>query len=171
MSNTTQITNLTFDEINVGDTADYSRLVTTREVELFAAVSGDHNPVHLDPEYAATTQFGECIAHGMLTGAFISAAIAMELPGHGTIYLGQTLQFRAPVTLGDTLTVELEVTDKHTSRPWVTIATIVKNQDNKEVAKGEATVMAPGKKETVTIVPPSAIQLLDDADAASEDKN
>ena len=107
----------------------------------------------------------------MLTGAFISAAIAMELPGPGTIYLGQTLQFRAPVTLGDTLTVALEVTDKHASRPWVTIATIVRNQDNKEVAKGEATVMAPAKKETVTIVPPSAIQLLDDADAASADKN
>jgi acyl dehydratase len=171
MSNTSQITNLTFDEINVGDTADYSRLVTTREVELFAAVSGDHNPVHLDPEYAATTQFGECIAHGMLTGAFISAAIAMELPGPGTIYLGQTLQFRSPVTLGDTLTVALEVTDKHASKPWVTISTVVTNQDNKAVAKGEATVMAPSKKETVTIVPPSAIQLLDDDEAASADKN
>jgi 3-hydroxybutyryl-CoA dehydratase len=168
MSNPSQITNLTFDEINVGDTAEYSRLVTNREVELFAAVSGDHNPVHLDPEYAQTTQFGECIAHGMLTGAFISAAIAMELPGPGTIYLGQNLQFRSPVLLGDTLTVALEVTNKHESKPWVTIATTVRNQDGKDVARGEATVMAPGKKETVTLVPPSAVQLVDEAEASGE---
>lgn len=171
MSNATQITNLTFDEINVGDTANYSRLVTTREVELFAAVSGDHNPVHLDPEYAATTQFGECIAHGMLTGAFISAAIAMELPGPGTIYLGQKLQFRSPVTLGDTLTVALEITEKHASKPWLTISTIVNNQNGKEVCRGEATVMAPGKKETVTVVPPPAVQLLDDSDSAATPEN
>lgn len=162
MTTATQITNLTFDEISVGDTASYSRLVTEREVELFAAVSGDHNPVHLDPEYAATTAFGECIAHGMLTGAFVSAAIAMELPGPGTIYLGQSLQFRAPVCLGDTVTVALEVIDKHASKPWLTLSTVVKNQDGKTIAKGEASVMAPTVKETVTIVPPPAVQLLDD---------
>jgi len=131
MEAATQITNLTIDEINVGDSASYSRLVTEREVELFAAVSGDHNPVHLDPEYAATTQFGECIAHGMLTGAFVSAAIAMELPGPGTIYLGQNLQFRAPVLLGDTVTVYLEVIEKHDTKPWLKLSTTVKNQDDK----------------------------------------
>lgn len=165
MQTATQITNLTIDEINVGDTATYSRLVTEREVELFAAVSGDHNPVHLDPEYAATTQFGECIAHGMLTGAFVSAAIAMELPGPGTIYLGQNLQFRAPVLLGDTVTVFLEVIEKHETKPWLKLSTTVKNQDDKEIARGEASVMAPAKKETVTVVPPPAVQLLDDSDA------
>lgn len=165
MQAATQITNLTIDEINVGDTATYSRLVTEREVELFAAVSGDHNPVHLDPEYAATTQFGECIAHGMLTGAFVSAAIAMELPGPGTIYLGQNLQFRAPVLLGDTVTVFLEVIEKHETKPWLKLSTMVKNQDGKEIARGEASVMAPAKKETVTVVPPPAVQLLDDSDA------
>lgn len=163
MESPMQATNRTFEEIEVGDTAFYSRLVSAREVQLFAAVSGDHNPVHLDPEYAATTQFGECIAHGMLTGAFISAAIAMELPGPGTIYLGQSLQFRAPVTLGDTLTVELEVTAKHDSKPWLTIATVVKNQAGKTVAKGEASVMAPTQKETVTLVSPPDIQLVDSA--------
>lgn len=156
-----EATNVTFEEIEIGDTASFSRLVTEREVEMFAAVSGDHNPVHLNPEYAATTSFGECIAHGMLTGAFISAAIAMELPGPGTIYLGQSLQFRAPVFLGDTLTVNLEVTEKHPKKPWVTIATIVVNQDGKEVAKGEASVMAPTKKETVTLVPPPSVQLVE----------
>ena len=165
MEAATQITNLTIDEINVGDSASYSRLVTEREVELFAAVSGDHNPVHLDPEYAATTQFGECIAHGMLTGAFVSAALAMELPGPGTIYLGQNLQFRAPVLLGDTVTVYLEVIEKHDTKPWLKLSTTVKNQDDKEIARGEASVMAPAKKETVTVVPPPAVQLLDDAEA------
>ena len=157
------ITNKTFDEIAIGDSATFTRLVTAREVQLFAAVSGDHNPVHLDPSYAETTQFGECIAHGMLTGAFISAAIAMELPGPGTIYLGQQLSFRAPVMLGDTLTVALEVTSKHDSKPWLTIQCVVTNQEGKKVAMGEASVMAPAKKETVTIVPPPGIQLLDDA--------
>lgn len=156
-----QITNKTFDEIAIGDTATYTRLVTEREIQLFAAVSGDHNPVHLDPEYAATTQFGECIAHGMLTGAFISAAIAMELPGPGTIYLGQQLSFRAPVLLGDTLNVELEIIGKHDSKHWLTIGCVVKNQDGKKVATGEASVMAPTAKETVTIVPPPSVQLVD----------
>jgi acyl dehydratase len=90
----------TFDEITVGDEATYTRLITNREVEAFAAVSGDHNPLHLDPDYAATTPFGECIAHGMLTGALISAAIAMQLPGPGSVYLNQSIQFKAPVLLG-----------------------------------------------------------------------
>lgn len=165
MDQPVQITNKTFDEINVGDSANYTRLVTAREVQLFAAVSGDHNPVHLDPDYAATTQFGECIAHGMLTGAFVSAAIALELPGPGTIYLGQNLQFRAPVLLGDTVTVFLEVIEKHETKPWLKLSTTVKNQNGKEIARGEASVMAPAKKETVTVVPPPAVQLLEDSDA------
>jgi acyl dehydratase len=159
-----QISNRPFDSIEIGDTAEMSRLVTDREVELFAAVSGDHNPVHLDPTYAEQTQFGECIAHGMLTGAFVSAAIAMELPGPGSIYLGQSLEFRAPVKLGDTLTVHLEVTDKHARKPWVTLACDVRNQDGKTVTRGEAKVMAPAEAETVTIVPPDAIQLVADCD-------
>jgi len=161
VDNPLQITNKTFDEINLGDKASFVRLVTEREVQLFAAVSGDHNPVHLDPDYAAQTQFGECIAHGMLTGAFISAAIAMELPGPGTIYLGQQISFRAPVLLGDTLTVDLEIVSKHESKPWLTINCIVSNQNHKKVAIGEASVMAPSSKETVTIVPPPGIQLVD----------
>lgn len=162
MDQPVQITNKTFDEINVGDSANYTRLVTAREVQLFAAVSGDHNPVHLDPDYAATTQFGECIAHGMLTGAFVSAAIAMELPGPGTIYLGQQLSFRAPVKLGDILEVNLTVSGKHASKPWLTIDCVITNQDGKKVAMGEASVMAPTTKETVTLVPPPTIQLLDE---------
>ena len=163
-----QISNVTFDEIAIGDTATYIRLITNREVEAFAAISGDHNPLHLDPDYAATTPFGECIAHGMLTGALISAAIAMQLPGPGSVYLSQTMQFRAPVFLGDTVTVTLEVTEKHGKRPWVTLSCMVENQDGKAVAKGEAQVAAPTEKETVTVVPPPAIQLLEEASLASD---
>ncbi|MDA0649873.1 MAG: MaoC family dehydratase [Proteobacteria bacterium] len=163
-----QISNVTFDEIAIGDTATYTRLITNQEVEAFAAISGDHNPLHLDPDYAATTPFGECIAHGMLTGALISAAIAMQLPGPGSVYLNQSLQFRAPVFLGDTLTVTLEVTEKHGKRPWVTLSCTVENQDGKTVAKGEAQVAAPTEQETVTVVPPPAIQLLEEASLASD---
>ena len=163
-----QISNVTFDEITVGDTATYTRLITNQEVEAFAAISGDHNPLHLDPEYAATTAFGECIAHGMLSGALISAAIAMQLPGPGSVYLSQNIQFRAPVFLGDTLTVTLEATNKHGKRPWVTLSCTVENQDGKAVAKGEAQVAAPTEKETVTVVSPPAIQLLEEAALASD---
>ena len=163
-----QISNVTFDEIAIGDTTTYTRLVTNQEVEAFAAISGDHNPLHLDPEYAATTAFGECIAHGMLTGALISAAIAMQLPGPGSVYLSQNIQFRAPVMLGDTLTVTLTVTDKHAKRPWVTLQCEVANQDGKAVAKGEAQVTAPTESETVTIVPPPAIQLVEAASVSDD---
>ena len=163
-----QISNVTFHEIAIGDSATYKRLITNQEVEAFAAISGDHNPLHLDPEYATTTAFGECIAHGMLTGALISAAIGMQLPGPGSVYLSQNIKFRAPVFLGDTLTVTLEVTNKHGQRPWVTLSCTVKNQDGKAVAKGEAQVAAPTEKETVTVVPPPAIQLLEEAALASD---
>ena len=163
-----QISNVTFDEIAIGDTTTYTRLVTNQEVEAFAAISGDHNPLHLDPEYAATTAFGECIAHGMLTGALISAAIAMQLPGPGSVYLSQNIQFRAPVMLGDTLTVTLTVTDKHAKRPWVTLQCEVANQDGKAVAKGDAQVVAPTESETVTIVPPPAIQLVEAASVSDD---
>ena len=117
-----EVTNSTFDELAVGDGIEVSRLVTARDVELFAVVSGDHNPLHLDPEYAATTQFGECIGHGMLIGAFVSAVIGLEFPGPGTVYLGQNLEFRSPIFLGDTLTIALTVDSKHHKKPWVTLS-------------------------------------------------
>ena len=96
------ITNITFDELAIGDGIEVSRLVTARDVELFAVVSGDHNPLHLDPEYAATTQFGECIGHGMLIGAFVSAVIGLEFMGPGTVYLGLTIELRTPIFMGET---------------------------------------------------------------------
>jgi len=141
-----QLGNYTYEEITIGQTANYSKRIEERDVLLFAAVSGDVNPVHLDAAFAATTQFGQRIAHGMLSGAVISAAIAMELPGPGTIYLGQSLRFSAPVMLGDTITVKLEVVDKKDKRGVVTLACKVYNQNEKLVVSGDAEVLAPREK-------------------------
>lgn len=108
-------------------------------VESFAGVSGDNNPVHLDSLFAATTSFGRPIAHGMLFGALISGALATHLPGPGTIYLAQTLQFRQPVYVGEEVTLELEVMSVRTDKPIAVIATSIRTAA-KEAVVGEATV-------------------------------
>ena len=142
-----QISNVPFDELAVGQSASYSRTVEDRDIRLFAEVSGDVNPVHLDEDFAAGTEFGGRIAHGMLTGAYVSAAIAMKLPGPGTVYVGQNLKFRLPVKIGDTITVTLEVTGKKNRRNAT-------NQAGKLVASGTAEVIAPADK--LVIEEPSA---------------
>jgi len=154
----TSVQNVPYEELEVGQKANFQRSVTERDIQLFAEVSGDRNPVHLDADYAATTQFKERIAHGMLTGALISAAIATTLPGPGTIYLGQNLSFTRPVKLGDQLTVELEVLEK-LPKNRVRISTTVLNQDGKAVVKGEAEVMAPTEKLNIELpaLPPITI--------------
>lgn len=147
----TTLQNRPFAQIAVGDQCQRQHTVCEKDLVLFAAVSGDLNPVHLDPEYAATTPFKGQIAHGMFTGALISAALAMDLPGPGTVYLGQNLSFRKPVMIGDTLTVVLTVASKHDSKPIVTLTCEVTNQHDKVVATGEATVMAPTESLTITV--------------------
>lgn len=137
--------NRTYDELNAGDTASASHVVTERDLILFATVSGDVNPVHLDEEFAAATPFKGRIAHGMLSGALISAAIACELPGPGTIYIGQEMSFLRPVRLGDEIRIELEVLEK-LPKNRLKIATQVINQEGKKVIDGVATVMAPTEK-------------------------
>ena len=97
----------------------------------------------------------------MLIGAFVSAMIGMEFMGPGTVYLGQNLEFRSPIFLGDTLTLALTVTEKHPRKPWVTMALSVKNQDGKEVSRGESRVIAPTEKQTLKVVPPPSVELLD----------
>jgi acyl dehydratase len=141
-----KLSNFTYDEITIGQTAMYSKLVQEQDIQLFAAASGDVNPVHLNEDFAAGTMFKGRIAHGMLTGALISAALAMELPGPGTIYLSQSLRFRLPVRIGDTITIKLEVTDKQDKRQFVTLDCNAYNQDDKLVASGSAEVMAPSEK-------------------------
>jgi len=138
--------NYTYDEITIGQTASYSKTLSEDDLVLFAAVSGDVNPVHLDPEFAATTLFEERIGHGAWTGSIISAAIALELPGPGSIYLGQNLSFRAPVKIGDTITINLEVTEKKDHKKLVSLSTIAVNQHGKVIAKGSAEIMAPTEK-------------------------
>ncbi len=142
----THLTGLTYDEISIGQTASFSKLVEEQDIRMFSAISGDVNPVHLDEEFAAGTMFRGRIAHGALTGAIISAALAMELPGPGTIYLGQTLRFTRPVKIGDRITAHLEVIGKRDDKKIITVACEVTNQDGKSVANGEAQVMASREK-------------------------
>lgn len=153
-----QSSNTPYEVLEVGQTASYSKTVSERDIQLFAEVSGDHNPVHLDAEYAATTMFKQRIAHGMFSGALISAAVACELPGPGTIYLGQQMRFTAPVKLGDTLTVRLEILEK-LPKFRVRVATRVFNQNDELVVDGEAEILAPRKQQTVelTELPPITI--------------
>ena len=142
----TTLTNVPFNEINVGDTRSYSKTLTREDVVLFARTSGDINPVHLDEAYAKTTEFGECIGHGMWSGAIVSAALATTLPGPGAIYRSQTLKFLKPVKIGDTLTVQLTVTEKKDRVRLITIDCVVVNQHGVKVAVGVAEVIASDKK-------------------------
>ena len=116
--------------------------VTEECVRLFGDASGDHNPVHFDEQYARTTPFGRRVAHGMLTAAFVSAVLGNTLPGPGTIYLGQTLSFRAPVPLGSTVRVEVEVLEHDATRSRTTLATRAYVEDGL-VLDGEAKVISP----------------------------
>lgn len=141
-----QLENFTYEEIEVGQTANWSKQVDERDIQLFAAVSGDVNPVHLDPIFAAGTPFKQRIAHGMLTGAVISAALAMELPGPGSLFVSQSLRFRQPVSIGDTITVRLEVTAKQNRLKVITLDCKAYNQHDKLVATGTAEVIAPKEK-------------------------
>jgi 3-hydroxybutyryl-CoA dehydratase len=125
----------------VGQKAVCSRRLAADDISLFAALSGDCNPVHLDEEYAARTRFGRRIAHGMLVASLISATIANELPGPGSIYLGQTLKFLAPVYPDDTVTATIEVLSVRPDKPIVTLRTTCTNQSGTTVIDGEATVL------------------------------
>ncbi len=136
---------IVIEDIEVGMVRTLMKEVTTRDIELFAEVSTDRNPVHLDDAYAADTIFGGRIAHGMLTAGLISAVIGEQLPGHGTVYLGQSLKFLAPVRPGDMVRAEVEVMEIDYSRRRVKLDTrcLV---EGKPVLKGEATVLAPSAK-------------------------
>ena len=136
---------IVIEDIEVGMVRTLMKEVTTRDIELFAEVSTDRNPVHLDDAYAADTIFGGRIAHGMLTAGLISAVIGEQLPGHGTVYLGQSLKFLAPVRPGDMVRAEVEVMEIDYSRRRMKLDTrcLV---EGKPVLKGEATVLAPSAK-------------------------
>src|SRR5471030_247335 len=137
------IRNRTFDELAVGDTVSMERTLNSDDIALFAIMSGDINPQHLDPEYAASTRFHGVIAHGMWGAALISALLGTRLPGPGTIYLGQTLRFLLPVRVGDTLTVRVTVSTRDAATKRLKLACDCVNQNGKTVIEGEAEVIAP----------------------------
>jgi phosphotransacetylase/acyl dehydratase len=138
--------NRTFDEIAVGDRATIQRTLTAADIQLFAAMSGDINPQHIDFEFAASTQFHGVIAHGMWGAALISAVLGTRLPGPGTVYVGQTLNFHAPVRVGDTLTITLTVTSRDEAQHNVVLDCQCTNQDGQTVISGDATVLAPNER-------------------------
>lgn len=133
------------EDLEIGMIRGLRKQITDRDIELFAEVSTDRNPVHLDDDYAQDTIFAGRIAHGMLTAGLISAVIGEQLPGHGTVYLGQSLKFLAPVRPGDTVEAEVEVTAIDHAKRRVTLDTrcLVAG---KKVLVGEATVLAPSRK-------------------------
>ena len=143
---TEMIENRTFEEIAVGDTASLSRKLGEQEIQLFALASGDINPAHLDPDYAATDMFHRVIAHGLWGGGLISAVLGTQLPGPGTIYLSQNLRFTHPVGLGDTITASVVVTAKKPEHEIVVLDCRCTNQHGEEVISGEAVVKAPTEK-------------------------
>ncbi len=140
------IENRTFDELNIGDTASLSHIVCQRDIDLFATVTGDVNPAHVDPAYAETDMFHHIIIQGMWGAGLISAVLGTKLPGPGTIYLGQDLQFRYPVSIGDSITATLTVREKKPEKGDVTLDCLCTNQDGKKVIIGTAFTRAPKVK-------------------------
>ena len=138
--------NRTFDEIKVGERASIERTLTAADIQLFAAMSGDINPQHIDAEFAASTRFQGVIAHGMWGAALISAVLGTRLPGPGTIYAGQTLKFHAPVRVGDTLTISVVVAERDAAHHRLVLDCSCTNQEGKTVISGQATVIAPTER-------------------------
>ena len=130
----------------IGDNASLSKTFTDEDVRQFASISGDENPVHLNDEYAAQTPFKKRIVHGMLTAGLISAVLGTQLPGEGSIYISQSLNFRAPVYLNDTITARVEVIKIHERKPIITLKTVCANQDDLVVLEGEAVLLLPKEK-------------------------
>ncbi len=141
-----RIENRTFDELKVGDTASISRTLTQKDIELFAIMSGDVNPAHVDEEFAKSDMFHKIIAHGMWGGALISTVLGTQLPGPGAIYLAQSLRFRRPVGLGDTILVTVKVSEKDEEKHRVTLDCQAVNQSGEVVISGTAEVIAPAQK-------------------------
>jgi 3-hydroxybutyryl-CoA dehydratase len=133
----------TIDELKVGDTAKFSKTISESDVYLFAGITGDLNPAHVNEDYAKDTYFKTRIAHGMLSASFISTVIGTMLPGPGTIYMRQEVSFLAPVKIGDTVTAIVEVSEIMTDKKKVRLKTYCINQDNKTVVDGEAIVSPP----------------------------
>ena len=136
-------TKKTYDQLKVGDTAAFSKTISETDVYLFSGICGDFNPVHVNAEEAAKSRFQRRIAHGPLTQSLIAPILGTRLPGLGTIALELTCRFKAPVYIGDTVTVTAEVTEKLPDRRWVRLKAVWTNQNRQVVAEGGALVMPP----------------------------
>lgn len=134
-------------EFQVGQKAAVKTVISDEAVKDFARISGDNNPLHLSDSYAAGTRFGKRIAHGILVGGQISRVIGTILPGEGTIYLSQSLHFKKPVYVGDTVTAEVEITAMDTEKPRMKLKTTVFNENGECVLDGEAVVIPPRQDE------------------------
>ena len=130
-----------FEEIEVGQSAEFTKSISDEDVMSFAKITGDFNPVHVDEVAASSSQFGGRIAHGMLTAGLISAALAGKLPGPGSVYLSQTLRFIAPVRIGDIVTATVQVIEIAAAKRRVKLSTVCTNQRGEKVIEGEALVM------------------------------
>jgi 3-hydroxybutyryl-CoA dehydratase len=133
-----------FEDLAVGQEASLSNTVTEADISAFAEISGDRNPVHLDAAYAATTMFKQRIAHGMLSAAYISAVFGMKLPGPGAIYISQTLAFKAPVKIGDTVVTTVKVIELVPEKKRARFETVC-SVNGKAVVQGEAVLMVPAR--------------------------
>jgi 3-hydroxybutyryl-CoA dehydratase len=137
------ITGKSINQLKVGDTAEFAKTVAETDIYLYAGITGDFNPAHVNEAYAKNTFFKTRIAHGMLTAGFVSAIIANQLPGPGTIYLKQELSFLAPVHIGDTITARAEIIELFTEKNRVRLKTTCSNQEGVTVLAGEALVSPP----------------------------
>lgn len=133
----------TIDTINIGDTDSFEKTVTETDVYMYAGLTGDINPAHINEKYMKTQVFKSRIVHGMLTAGLISAVLGNKLPGPGTIYLGQELKFKAPVMFNDTIKATVKVIEKNEEKNRLILETICTNQDDVVVLTGKATVMPP----------------------------
>lgn len=133
-------------ELKVGDTASITRLFTDEDVRLYADLSTDHNPVHLDEDFAKQTQFGQRIVHGMLVSSLFSALLGEHLPGHGTIYMSQNIQFKAPVYLNMPVIATVEIVNIREGKPIVTLQTTCVDESGKLLVTGEAVMFVPWLK-------------------------
>lgn len=133
----------TMAELKVGDFAEHTKTISESDVYLFAGITGDLNPAHMNAVEAEKGMFKGRIAHGMLSAGLVSAVLGMQIPGPGTIYMSQTLKFTAPVRFGDTITARAEVIDRNVDRNRITLKTTCTNQDGKVVLNGEALAMPP----------------------------
>ncbi len=132
-----------FAALSVGQAAESTRTISETDVVLFATVTGDLNPVHVDKSHAAASAFGQRIAHGMLTAGHLSALMAMQLPGPSAVYLSQSLQFVRPVYIGDVITSRVEVVELLALKRHVLLRTTCRNQRGKTVLDGEAMILVP----------------------------